>query len=135
MRFSFLNWSLKPELLFQHNIWTVLSDLNTPSILPPETFYTNKTIYENPASPHQSSTPSSFVSQTIKSSAENALNFSLDQSPAALSFLEKVEKLKAKKKLNASTTPVSYQSWGSKHKITKSPDYRIKFYSSTGMLF
>ena len=83
-------------------------NLNTPSILTPETFYTNKTIYENPSTSSQPSSTANnsyFMLQSIKSTTQNAMNFTLnDPKISPLTFLEKVEKLKGKKKLNASVT-------------------------------
>ena len=113
-------------------------NLNTPSILTPETFYTNKTIYENPSTSSQSSSTANnsyFMLQSIKSTTQNAMNFTLnDPKISPLTFLEKVEKLKGKKKLNASTVsaPVSYQSFRSKQQVTKTPMKKIKFFSGTG---
>ena len=110
-------------------------DLYKPSILQQPNKIYNKTIskFSNSNSPGTKSRPNNseqnnsfFLSQSgFSSQAENALNFTInEQKLRPISFLEKVKKLKAKKKQNAASKPVDYQSYGSKTSITQSP-YKI----------
>ena len=112
-------------------------DLYKPSILQQPNKIYNKTIskFSNSNSPaNTESRPTNnkennsyFLSQSSFSShAENALNFTFNEEKLRpISFLEKVKKLKAKKKQNAASKPVHYQSYGSKTSITQSP-YKIQ---------
>ena len=110
-------------------------DLYKPSILQQPSKIYNKTIskFSNSNSPGTKSRPNNseqnnsyFVSQSgFSSQSGNALNFTINEEKLRpISFLEKVKKLKAKKKQNAASKPVHYQSYGSKTSITQSP-YKI----------